>query len=288
MKWRVLLAASAALAASCAPADPAARAELAWRTCERAENSPYRIDACTRVIEDPGADAERRAAALMNRGAQRAQFGQYARAIADLGRASRLAPNDPLIFVERGIVHEQRGAYADALRAFDAALAIDPGSSLAREHRTEVIAARRQSDMQEIEQATQALAQDPHNAQLLNARCWLRAVHDEELEQALADCNAALALDPKFAAALDSRGLVNLKRGAYERSLADYQAAVEFDPGSGHYLYGRGLARIALGQKVEGQADLAAAEAEQPGVAELYQSYGVVLSSGAQAPAPSP
>lgn len=280
-------AAMMGLAAACAPADPAARAELAWRTCESAENSPYRIDACTRIIEDPGTGVERRAAAYMHRGAQRAELGQYARAIADLGRASRLAPSDPQIFVERGIVHQARGAYADALRAFDVALSLEPELSAALDHRAEVLAAQRQTDLQTVERVTEALLRDPRNAELLNERCWLRAIHDEPLDLALADCNAALSIDPKFAAALDSRGLVNLKRGAFAAALTDYQAAVDLEPGNGHFLYGRGLARIGVGDKPGGQADLAAAESAMPGVALLYQSYGVSISGGPTA-APSP
>jgi hypothetical protein len=84
-------------------------------------------------------------------------------------------------------------------------------------------------------------------------------------------------LDPGMGAALDSRGLVRIKRGEFEEALHDYEAALVTDPGRGHYLYGRGVARIRLGQEAAGRADLAAAERAEPGVTNMYRSYGVEL-----------
>jgi lipoprotein NlpI len=251
------------------------RAEADWEACETSPYPLQQIEACSAVIEDANADQSRRVTALINRGAQRANMGQHARAIADFGRALRLSPNNAHVYLERGLVHQNRGAYDAALRAFDTALAIDPTMRMALERRQAVISDRAQASRDEIAEISQQLARDPRNAELLNARCWLRAIHDDDLNLALADCDAALAASPQFAAALDSRGLVQLKRGALEASLADYEAALKIEPGRGHFLYGRGLARLGLGLRTEGEADLTAAEAAEPGVAALYRSYGV-------------
>lgn len=274
MRGLALLAVGLALAA-CAPANPAARAAADWNDCELRPNPMRRLQACSAVIENRSADAERRARALLNRAILRSGMGQYARAIADLGRANRLTPNDPRIIVERGEIHRLRGAYDDALRAVDEALAIEPAMPAALNLRDELIADRRTTGENQIAQVTQALTRDPRNAQLLNERCWYRAIEGAELDAALQDCNGAIAADPQFAAAYDSRGLVNLKRGALQEALADYEAALKIEPERGHYLYGRGLVRIAMGDKAGGEADLAAGERAQPGVATLYASYGV-------------
>jgi tetratricopeptide (TPR) repeat protein len=110
---------------------------------------------------------------------------------------------------------------------------------------------------------------------LLNNRCWVRAVAGRELELALADCNAALTIEPNSANTLDSRALVHLKRGSLAEALTDYEAALAIEPGDGHYLYGRGLVRRALGQNASAEEDFIAAERAQPGVAEMYRSYGL-------------
>lgn len=269
------LAALAMVLAACSPADPRARAAMDWNDCEVRPNPMRQLQACSAVIENQSADADRRAQALLNRAVLRSDLGQYARAIADLGRAHRLTPNDPRISVERGEIHRLRGAYNDALHAVDEALSIEPSMPDALNLRDELIAERRNAGENQIVQISRALANDPRNAQLLNERCWYRAIAGEELDAALQDCNGAIAADPQFAAAFDSRGLVNLKRGAFQDALADYEAALKIEPDRGHYLYGRGVVRIAMGDKEGGEADLAAAEREQPGVGSLYASYGV-------------
>lgn len=263
------------LASACTPSDPAVRAAADWADCVERPNPMRQAEACTGVIENRANGEARRATALINRATLRADEGQYARAIADLGRALRLSPDDPRVLVERGRIHMVRGAFDEALRSVEAALALDRSSATALQLREQLISARGIAGQSQIERVSEALARDPRNAQLLNERCWLRAVEGVELELALADCDAALAAEPNFGAAFDSRGLVNLKRGALAQALADYEAALKIEPGRGHYLYGRGLVRIALGERAEGEADLAAGEAAEPGVAALYRSYGV-------------
>lgn len=270
---RVLLA--LVVLAACAPVDPQARAAADWNDCIERPDPVRQIEACGGVIENTNETPDRRAAALIQRATLHSNDGQYARAIGDLGRALKLSPENAAAHIERGQIHLSRGAYDDALRAVEVALTIAPSSPAALELRERLIAERRLNGQGEIEQASEALAGDPRNAELLNERCWLRAMEGAELDLALVDCNAALAADPGFAAAFDSRGLVQLKRGALLEALADYERALKIEPGRGHYLYGRGLVRIALGEKAAGESDLAAAEIAEPGVAALYRSYGV-------------
>ena len=73
-------------------------------------------------------------------------------------------------------------------------------------------------------------------------------MNDDDLDAALADCNAALRRPRPTTQRLDSRGLVHLKRGDFAAALADYEAALAIEPERGHFLYGRGLARLRLGQ----------------------------------------
>ena len=59
----------------------------------------------------------------------------------------------------------------------------------------------------------------------LHGRCRLRALQGEELAKGLTDCNAAYRLsdksNPATAAILESRGLVRLRLGDYDKAIAD-------------------------------------------------------------------
>ena len=163
-----------------------------------------------------------------------------------------------------------------AVRDFDQALALAPGLQPALEHRAEVVQQRATAYIEEIARLDEYLQQSPANADFLNSRCWLRTVNNDDLDLALADCNASLIAVPNDANVLDSRGLVYLKRGEYAASLADYEAALALEPDRGHFLYGRALARIALGLHAEGNADLARAEQLEPGITRQYQDYNIL------------
>jgi len=273
---RAVLAAAVALAiAACAPADPVVEAERQYGVCETYAAFPeHRLDACSMAILSEQTSPERRALALITRGMLRAQLGQHSRAIADFGRALRIDPNNATAYFERGVVHHNRGALENALRDYDRALELQPGMGAALERREQALAGRDQGYLYQIARLDAEILRDPRNPELLNGRCWTRAINDDDLDAALADCNSALGVEPRYAAALDSRGLVYLKRGEYARAAADYEAALAVEPGTGHYLYGRGLARLGMGQQAEGQADLDEAARLAPDVPALYASYG--------------
>jgi hypothetical protein len=60
-------------------------------------------------------------------------------------------------------------------------------------------------------------------------------------------------------------------------ALADYNAALALNPSKASSLYGRGIARQMQGDTTA-DADLAAAKAIQPGIAEQFSKWGVTPS----------
>jgi tetratricopeptide (TPR) repeat protein len=266
--------------AACMQPVTAETVELEWQRCDGAGAPAVRLNHCSNVIGFAGTSPQRRAAALIVRGAIRTNQGEYARALADLGRAMRIDRTNAQVYFERGIVHQATGAYDFALRDFDAALALQPGLQPVIERRAETLELRGQAFTRDLTLLNEQISESPNNASLLNNRCWLRVINDVDLPLALADCNAAIVADPENSAALDSRGLVHLKMQNYQAALEDYEAAMAKDAERGHYLYGRGLARMGLGQTAEGQADLIEAERLEPGVTAAYRSY--------RAPEPAP
>jgi len=252
------------------------------------------------------------AAGFARRGSASAARHDYAAAIADLTRACELAPGDASYPYQRGMLHWQTKQLDLALADLDQAIKLKPdevrslvaraGVKSARHDAAAAAAdlesadrlARQDSDehlqiasvYEAIDNPAAARAQyskwidthphsDPRRADVLNSRCWEGALAGEALNQALADCNAALRIAPKAASYLDSRGLVHLRLGSYDEAIADYDAALKINPRIVWSLYGRGLARLRKGQSAAGQADLAAAATLQPKIAERAAKFGL-------------
>jgi tetratricopeptide (TPR) repeat protein len=284
MRAAIAIALAACLAGCVEPVN-ADSAETAWQRCTAPGASDYRIQQCSVVIGFNGTTPQRRAEALIVRGSIRSSEFQYQRAFADFGRALRLDRQNAQVYVERGIAHHANGAFDVAVRDFDRALALQPGLAPALARRADAVAQQLEMYRGQITRLDEFLRDNPTDAALLNSRCWLRTVNNDNLDLALADCNASLMARPNDANVHDSRGLTYFKRGDYQAALADYEAAVQGEPTRGHFLYGRGLTRIALGMTAEGNADLARAEELEPGIAQDYASYNISVPT-AQSAAP--
>ncbi len=126
----------------------------------------------------------------------------------------------------------------------------------------------------------------------LDARCRALAEADQNLDQGLRDCNDALRQldrgdDVRGSAylirqhsqanpdILASRGLVELRRGEFDRAIKDYDDAVAERPKTAEYRFARGLAEQRAGQPAKGRADIAAATALQPDVAQRFAAWGL-------------
>jgi tetratricopeptide (TPR) repeat protein len=118
-------------------------------------------------------------------------------------------------------------------------------------------------------------SRDADKYEALHSACWAKALADRDLKGALEDCDAVLAAATRSAPLLDSRGLVWLRMGRFDKAIADYDAALALSPKQAWSLYGRGVARLKAGQAAAGKADIAAAVALQPGLAEEARGYGI-------------
>jgi len=247
---------------------------------------------------------ERRAAAYWER-------REFAAVVADLTHAVALDPKEPRYLYKRGVSELALGKADAALADFDAALKLKPDYvevvlERARFHRAQKDKARTREDLdladhlaagdadvrfmlageydreglekQAVAQTDQWIAAHPKSdkfAEALNARCWVRARGDMELDKALADCNAALKLRPGSPEFLDSRALVHLRLGNVDKAMADYQAALRLMPNNPWTLYGHGLVELRKGLKTEGEADIARAVALRPDLPDEARAIGL-------------
>jgi len=78
----------------------------------------------------------------------------------------------------------------------------------------------------------------------------------------------------KSGTAFDSRGLVELRLGQYDRAIADYDAALKLNPRTAWSLYGRGLAKRHKGDP-SAQSDMDAAAAINPELTARAKALGI-------------
>lgn len=209
--------------------------------------------------------------------------GETDKALADLDAAIKLNADDVAARLTRAYARLERKDEAGAVQDLDAAAAAaatkdsDQRYALAslylRAHRPDAAVAQ-------LDLWIAAHADSGQMAEMLNARCWARALDGHDLDKALDDCNHALRLSSKVGAFLDSRGMVQLRRGDYDKAIADYDAALSTLPHEAWTLYGRGLAELRSRRKVDGQADVAAALAIDPHIVDEAKRFGIVDKDG--------
>lgn len=299
---------SSAKHASGAPADaagepaPASSAEPAQIRAAAGE------PATGNAVAGDAADYGRRGAAFASR-------RDFAQALTNLTRACELAPDDADYVYQRGVVRRELQQGALAMADFDRALTLKPDHVAALVARAELAlqggdrsradadlgaadaAAPRQADVRlmmaglyqradlsgpaitQYDWWIAAHTQDARLPEALNSRCWVRALAGIDLAMALSDCNAALRRtdrsSPLYARALDSRGLVRLRMGDYDRSLSDYDASLKIRPDNAWGLYGRGVDEHRKHSTAEGDADMARAKAIWPQVADEFTRRGI-------------
>ncbi|UYN97617.1 MAG: hypothetical protein KIT25_12060 [Enhydrobacter sp.] len=122
---------------------------------------------------------------------------------------------------------------------------------------------------------TSALAADPDFAMAYNNRCLVRVIAGRDVEAARADCREAVSRAGDRADVRETQGFVRLKLSESRAALAEYNAALALDARRPIALYGRGIAKARLGDSRGSVADKEHALRLDPGVARAFSVYGV-------------
>lgn len=256
--------------------------------------------------ESPADDADalaRQAAAISTR-------GDHRRALELLDRAIELAPDSPEHLLTRARVLLSQRSVSRALQDLNQALKRQAGLHEARLLRAQIHGASAQrdaalADLLSLDEALPTEAQarfamanlyaefgrlpealkqwahwlasrDSDQARLtvLNNRCWLRARMNQELDLALKDCEAAVALDRQMASHWDSLGWLQLRRQETKQALRAFDKAIEQSDKLAWAYYGRALAQRRLGDEAAASADLAKARSLRPDIDALVTRAG--------------
>ncbi|WP_447764825.1 tetratricopeptide repeat protein [Sphingopyxis panaciterrae] len=122
----------------------------------------------------------------------------------------------------------------------------------------------------------ETLAARPGDPMLLNELCWLKGTRSFALESALKDCTRALELTDDPAQVLDSRAMVFFRLDRLEEARADLDAALKINPSIPGSLYMRGIIRMRGSDRAGGQADLALARMQNGRIDADYARFGIV------------
>jgi tetratricopeptide (TPR) repeat protein/predicted aspartyl protease len=178
------------------------------------------------------------------------QFQQHRSGVQDdLDAVDRLAPPQASVRLTLGYLYNAIEQYAAAIHQFD--LWLD------------------------------AHADDVNLPIALASRCGAEAAAKVDFDRALADCDRAIHIMPKTApvheaaVAVSNRGLVHLRENRLDDALADFDAALKLQPEFPLARYERGLVELRKGLESEGQADIAAAQAHRPDLPKRLANIGL-------------
>ena len=212
--------------------------------------------------------------AYVNRGIAERAAGQYDLAIQDYTHAISLDPSDGRAFENRANIYVLRKDYTQALDDYSRAIKLDPTNARSRINRATVYDLMGRGE-QSLSDYSEAGRIDPKSADALNGQCFVLA-KQRHLVPALADCNAALAINSRDPNIWDSKGLVELLAGKYRDAQLSYSNALQFDPTLATALYGRGIAKLKL-RNTSGYNDINSARHISPSVDAEMAARGVLL-----------
>ena len=265
--------AAAASAAAATPGDAADFARRGAASLTRGDLGQAIADFDTAIRLNP-LDAD----SLHLRGKARWRNHDLAGARTDYDAALKLQPDKAQWLGDRGALRLAMKDDAGAAADFDDYVRLMPATENPELSVADLYAGDGRYELA-VGRLTRWIDAHPSSADLhdvLNTRCWYRAKWGQQLEQALADCNAALKGRPTFGEALDSRGLVWLRLGRYDNSVSDYKAALRVNPRQAWSLYGLGLAELKKGDSLAGNRSMQEALDVDSKAGERFKAIGLV------------
>lgn len=127
-----------------------------------------------------------------------------------------------------------------------------------KEATAQAVAAEKRGDRhQALRKYTDAIELTNSAPAYFNRAIFFIKIKDEN--NALADLNRSLSIDPNFTKALNSRAIILKKRGYYEAAMQDYNLAISIKPSEGLYFHNRGNLWSAMKRFDEAIKDFSAA-----------------------------
>ena len=156
-------------------------------------------------------------------------MGDIGRALADLNEAIRLDPQSADALKHRGLAYESQGDYAQAVPDFEAASRLTPEDSVIWNSRCWSKAVLGEQLQQALADCNESLRLAPNAPDNMDSRGFVY-LKLGEIDKALADYDAALRLMPTLASSLYGRGLAKKRKGDTAGANSDFKAATALRP----------------------------------------------------------
>jgi tetratricopeptide (TPR) repeat protein len=235
-------------------------------------------DDCTKSIDLKPSEA----AGYQMRGAVYLLWGKLGLSMADEDEAIRLKPAYAAAQGIRGGVFLLSKEYEKAIATFTQAIQLDSTNAEYFNNRGSANEMKGNHDLATAD-FDQAIKLRPNYATAFKNRCWTHAVQGKELQEALSDCTASIALKPEGADTTTERGFrgfVLLQLGRYAEALDDFNTALQKERNWSFALYGRGLAEFHSDAPADAKRDLDAALAVDKDVGSAYSAVGLTPPPG--------
>ncbi len=242
---------------------------------DRTRNPDLRIAACQQLNSAAGLEPAEYALAEVSLGAAFEAKGDKAKALAFYSEAISREPNMWQAYFDRSMLRLQMNDLDGAWDDYSQLIKIDHSKVRMDftdiEYGTQHDSSRKRGEAHETDEYKQSVAQAQNAlAGAFTVRCAQKHDRNPTGDDALVDCDRAIALTPNSYRALGLRGLLEFERGQDQKAIADLDAALaaqaDFAPG----LYLRGLAKRRSGDAKGGDADIKAALTLRPDVAKMF------------------
>jgi len=127
---------------------------------------------------------------------------------------------------------------------------------------------------QALRDCNDAIARKPYSEAAYVNRGIIRQKMNE-LNGATDDYSEALRLNPQLAAAYFNRGIARYLKGDYDGAIGDHSEAIRINPRFASYYYHRGLSKMAKSDFAGAVADYDEAARLNPNIAEVYYNRGL-------------
>jgi tetratricopeptide (TPR) repeat protein/S1-C subfamily serine protease len=197
--------------------------------------------------------------------------GKYNLALKSIDIAIQLEPNDLILLNEKAGILDKQTQYLSAISIYNEIIRRNP-ESYAYLNR-----GKAKSDLGNKQEAIadydRAIAINPKYAEAYSNRGNDKSDLGNK-QGAIADYDRAIAINPKLALAYNNRGNARSALGNKQEAIADYDRAIAINPKYAEAYYNRGNDKLDLGNKQAAIADYDQAIAINPKFAQAYDNRG--------------
>jgi len=216
----------------------------------------------------------------INRGIIFNNLGEQDKAIEDYTKAIELKSDNATVYYNRGISFNKNGEQEKAIADYTRSIELKPDYAEAYINRG-IIFNNLEEQGKAIADYTNAIELNPDNATVYYNR-GISFNKNGEQEKAIADYTRAIELNPDYADAYNNRGIIFRNIGKQEKVIEDYTKAIELKADNATAYYNRGIIFKEIGEQEKAIADYTKAIELKTDYANAYSNYGFLLKESGE------